>query len=228
MNILGTLYTAEDENFVRVVLSDPRSNTICMSMDESDNSLERDFPSRVQVSTILCAPPSAIYKDIDGKHEEFIQDYNYYLESPPVTEFIAAMLAFMHRGGNILLYIPGFTEDSIWVNVLILNLFTRFGITAGMSADKSFSYDPRYDAVIANLLYYYGYIDVFDFMNSNPDMLPGRDTWDRLCMDLAPYCLPGENGIGVYSRMKSNIMMGNTNPNRPLMVPAFVPDDGRR
>ena len=222
MNILGTLYTAEDPNFVRTVLSDPRSNTICMSMDETDNTLESEFPNRVQVSTILCAPPSAIYKDIDGKHEEFIQDYNEYLDSPPVTEFIAAMLSFMHRGGNILLYIPEFTEDSVWVNVLILNLYTRFGVTAGMSEDRSFSYDPRYDTVIANLLYYYGYIDIFDYLNSNPDIVPGQEVWDKVCIDLAPYCLSGENGLNVYSRLKYNIMSGNVNPNRPLMVPAMT------
>ena len=228
MNILGTLYTADDPNFVRAVLYNPQfaANTIVMSMDEEDDSLEREFPDRVQVSTILCAPPSAIYKDIDGNHEEFITDYNEYLDSPPVTEFIAAVLAHMHRGGNILLYIPEFTEDSIWVNVLLINLFTRFGITVGMSKDKNFEYDPKYDAVIANIIYSYGYIDIIDYMNSNPEMFPPYELCERVAYDLAPYCLPGENGVDVYARMKQNQLM-TMDPSKRLIIPAmtYIPNN---
>ena len=68
--LLGNLYLAEDINFVRTVLSDPMSRTICMSMDEADDTLEREFPNLVQKSTILCPPPSAIYKEVDGELEE--------------------------------------------------------------------------------------------------------------------------------------------------------------
>ena len=76
--LLGNLYLAEDINFVRTVLSDPMSRTICMSMDEADDTLEREFPNLVQKSTILCAPPSAIYKEVDGDSEGFINDYLYF------------------------------------------------------------------------------------------------------------------------------------------------------
>lgn len=219
MNILGTLYLADDINFVRLVLSDPTSRTICLSTDEADNTLEKEFPMMVQKATILCAPPSAIYKDIDGDHEGFVNEYTEYLNSSSVTDFIALVLAFMHRGGNVLLYIPSYTEDSIWVNTLLINLLDRFGILAGMSEDKSFSYNPEYDAIIADVIYTYGYISVFDYISSYPFTEPSPQAIDRLNIDLAPYCEPGQCGAALFCSIKLNIICNGANP---IVKPAVI------
>ena len=212
MNILGTLYLAEDINFVRTVLLDQTSRTICLTTDEADDILEKEFPNLVQKATILCAPPSAIYKDIDGDHEGFIQEYTEYLNSRSVTDFIALVLAYMHRGGNVLLYIPSYTEDSIWVNTLLINLYERFGMLAGMSADKSFSYDPSYDGLVVDVMYEYGYISIFDYISSYPFAEPPVPLYDRINYDLAAYCLPGEYPLQSFYRIKTNILMNGANP----------------
>lgn len=204
MNILGTMYLADNVDFVRNTIMNPNRFTICMDTDETDNILEEQFPNNCQKSTILCVPPKVIYMEIDGDHEGFIREYNLYLESPDVTEFIAGMLAHMHRGYNhdILIYIPDFSEDSVWVNVLMTNIFSRFGITIGTSAQNSFKYDPTYDNVVADTMYMYGYTDIYDYTASTTHDVPPYALINKVRYDLAPYTEPGHDPIETFNQIK--------------------------
>lgn len=223
MMLLGTLYLADDINFVRTVLSDPMSKTICMSMDEADETLEQEFPRLVQKSTILCPPPSAIYKEVDGDTDGFIQEYLRYLDSPSIIDFLTAMLYYMHTGGNILVYIPEYTDDSIWVNILCNFLSSNFGIIPGSSAEKSYYYNPEYDYKILLTLYENGYMSIFEFIGSYPYQVlePDQEHYriiDKVGNDLAPFCT-SEGPYELFNRLRYNIAHGSS----PIIKPAMLP-----
>lgn len=227
MMLIGTFYLAEDINFVRAVLSDPNSRTLCMSVDEADDTLEQEFPRLVQKSTILCAPPSAIYKEIDGDADGFVSDYLNYLNSPGVVDFLSAMLYYMHTGGNILLYIPQYTEDSIWVNVLCNYLNANYGIIAGSSAEKPYYYDQGYDFKNLELLYEYGYMSMWEFIASLPPDYNAIDiknpvAQQKVLNELSMYCAPNQNVVELFSIINRSKLQNN------LVRPALVIQGGNQ
>lgn len=193
---------------------------LCMDMDETDNMLEMWFPDHCQKATLLCPPPAAMYKEIDGDMEGFIKEYNEYLDyDSNVQEFIGSMLMYLHVGGNVMLYTPSHLEDdSLWTNTLILFFFTRYGITIGTSNTNPYAYDPRYDGVIADSLYGNGYIDIMEYLNlSDPNMQHSLEVYNRLKYDLTPMC-PGEDPMKFYYTAKNLI---NTTGS-PVFSPAIV------
>lgn len=225
MNILGTLYLMDNRDLVINSILNPARFTICMDTSETgdpeqDNLLSSMFPGNVQRATILNAPPKAVYAEIDGEHDKFIELYNEYLDSPAVTDFIAAMLSHMHRGyeRDIIIYIPNYTEDAVWVNVLMINIFTRFGIHIGTSANDFCTYDSRYDQVIADTLYQFGYIDIFDYIASSTTSTIPYNVLDKAMYELAPFCEPGEDQNMLFARLKMHQNMTG----RAIMAPAVI------
>ena len=92
MNILGTLYLMDNRDLVINSILNPARFTICMDTSETgdpeqDNLLSSMFPGNVQRATILNAPPKAVYAEIDGEHDKFIELYNEYLDSNMSTYF---------------------------------------------------------------------------------------------------------------------------------------------
>lgn len=230
MNIIGTIYLVDEPNIdvlKRNLMNIPppggrlaTGTIMCMDMDETDNMLELWFPEHCQKATLLCPPPLAMYKEIDGDLEGFIQAYNEYLDyDESVQDFIASMLLYLHIGGDILLYTPSHIEDdAIWVNTLVMYFFTRFGITIGTSATNQAAYDPRYDSVVAVFIYSKGLMDVFDFVNSYLNPYPDPSIVERLCMDLSRFCGPGDNPMELYDSMITSLTCYGT----PLLRPAVV------
>lgn len=213
MIILGTIYLVDEphidvlkQNLMSIPPPEGRPATgtmLCLDMDETDNLLEMWFPQHCQKATILCPPPEAMRAEIDGEQEKFIQIYNNYLEYDPVVQdLIASLLLFLHLGGNILLYTPSYIEDdAIWINVLCMFFYTRFGITIGTSISGSAGYDPNYDSSNAVFMYSKGVMDPFDFIASNPELYPNSQIIDQLCCDLAPYCHSGMTPIALYDHI---------------------------
>lgn len=217
MNILGTIYLVDEPNIEilkRELSTNPppggglaTGTMLCIDMDESDNKLEQWFPYHTQKGTLLCPPPLAMYKEIDGDQEGFIQSYYEYLDyDESVQDFIASMLLLLHIGGRIMLYTPAYiSDDTIWMNTLMLFFFTRFGITIGTSADRSFSYDAKYDGQVANFMYRRGVMEIFDYINSSTDLSCPPEFQDKVCIDLLPYCGPEDNPLQLFDLIKFNL-----------------------
>ena len=177
MNINGVVYLVDvpNINVLKHKLSTtPPPNggvimntTLCLDMDETDNMIELWFPYHAQKATLLCPPPIAMYKEIDGDQEGFIQEYNKYLEpDQTVQEFIPSIILYLYRGGTVMIYSPSYIADeTIWVNILMMYFYTRFGLKIGTSAQDGFYYDTRYDPSIAMYLYYHNMIPWQEFIS---------------------------------------------------------------
>lgn len=233
MNIIGTIYLVDEPHIdvlrANLMTTPPPGGSIatgtmlCIDLDETTDMLEMNFPDHCQKATLLCPPPLAMHKEIDGDMEGFIEAYNDYLDyDESVQEFIASILLYLHIGGNILMYIPSHIEDeTVWVNTLVLYFYTRYGITIGSGPDKPASYDPKYDGEVADMMYSRGYMEVLDYINSTPNMVVVYPMLrDKLCRDLLPYCAPGENPLDMYYYIKRCILQNGV----PVYKPALVFD----
>ena len=213
MNIIGTVYLVDEEH-IDVLKSNLMNNPppggriatgtmLCLDMDETDNMLEVWFPNHAQKATLLCPPPIAMYKSIDGDSEGFIDEYIRYLKyEESVNDFIASILLFLHLGGNILLYTPSnLGEDTVWLNTLMMFFYTEFGITIG-TPTSACSYDPSYDSVIPNFMYLHGVMDLMDYIYSSTDIPLDPIIQSKLRMELAPMTPIGEDPLEIYNIMK--------------------------
>lgn len=227
-NIIGTIYLVDEPhidvlkaNLMNIPPPGGRVATgtmLCMDMDESDNMLELWFPDHCQKATLLCPPPIAMYKEIDGDMEGFVEEYNRYLDSEEsVQEFLASMLLFLHIGGNILLYTPSHLEDdAVWLNTLVLYFYTRFGITIG-GPNSQAAYDQSFDKIIPEFLYGHGVMDVFDFVSSSVEMPMDPFIRNKLAMELMPFSGPDQNPLDYYYFIKMKQSEGY-----PACQPAII------
>lgn len=234
MNIIGTIYLV-DEHHVNVLQNNlmryappggglATGTMMCIDMDDADDSIEKAFPMHAQKGTLLCPPPSALYKEIDGDQEGFIMDYNMYLDTDAsVQDFIASMLLYLHIGGHILLYSPTpIDSDAIWLNTLQLYFYSRYGITIGTGESSPFSYDPKYDSYIASLLFSKNYMEVLDYLyavaGKTFDPMSGMNLTEKALYELIPYCGPNENPMNLLTYIQSNILMGYPPAYKPAVM----------
>lgn len=209
-------------DIIRMELSEPPigPGVLCLNMNEGDMTLEQEFPDRCQTATILLPPTEALIKEIDGDQEGFINIYNEYLSSEDIMQFITAMIYFLHIGGKILIYTPADLDtDAILTNTLIIYFYTRFGISIGTSEKNGFDYDARYDGVIADLLYQYDRLNVFEYINLSGPFTPSPEVQNKILYDLTPYCDPYDpDPLELYRIMKNSLLLDG----QPITKPAVM------
>lgn len=233
MNIIGTMFLVDEANMNVLrnnLMSFPppggglaTGTMLCIDMDDADDSIEQQFPLHAQKGTLLCPPPSALYKEIDGDQEGFIMEYNMYLDNDPsVQDFIASMLLYLHIGGHILLYTPTpIDSDAIWLNTLQLFFYTRYGITIGTGINCPSSYDPSFDIKIANMLFAKSYMEVLDFIYSvgaNSITMITGDLLSKVLYELEPYCYPGDNPMDLLYFIHNSLLMGGPPAYKPAVM----------
>lgn len=233
-NILGTIYLM-DEDCIDVLrknlttmpppggFPDPKATILCIDMSDEDDHLEKWFPHHTQKGTLLLPPPSALYKQIDGDQEGFITEYNNYLDNDQsVKDFVATMLYYMHIGGNILLYTPTeINSGAVWINVLELWFYSRYGITMGTAPDAPFFYDQNYDYIVANELYTcLGMMSALDFVYSvDADLSKVTPAnMQRLYQDLQPLVMEGEDPFSILYFIRGNLLSGYPPAYKPAVV----------
>lgn len=228
--LLGTMELCDDIEFIQYVIAQDSigpNKVFVLNTDESDQTLETMYPDKCQCATLLCPPPVAVYKEIDGDRNGFVAEYLKYLSEPSVEEFIAVMLACMHQGRSLLISVTDYSEDSIWLNILRGYFEERFGIHIGTSENDLPFCNPAFGDRVIEFMYSYGVVDVFDFMMCESKQIPmdfSIDLINKLRSDLSPFAVNGQDPLELYGIIKTNQMMtGN-----PIIKPAisYVPGGG--
>jgi len=160
----GTIYLTDDVDLISSALSQPRKYII-YDLDDQSNNMDIMFPKYSVKATVLNPPPSAVHKHCDGLQEEFIDEYQRYLISEDVCDIVALMIIGLNNGFDAFIYIPSFSEDSVWVNILLMYFETIYGIHVGTSAENVFSFNPEFQNVIASTLYFKLQIDILSYIN---------------------------------------------------------------
>ena len=171
MDLLGDIYITTDKNIVFETIN-MRPDVKLISLDE-DNELGID-PKCFISGSILLPPVEAIIAEVDGNEQKYDFIYSSHLNSDPVKEYIACLIAFMYKGGSVLMYYP----DSDYNNTLTKLLFfimSIYGIHIGLIGDPNNGVcylDGRYEGLCLDLIYYYtGIIDWREYLYQYPSSL---------------------------------------------------------
>jgi hypothetical protein len=206
MILKGSIMLATNINQINQVLT-RMPDTKIISMSE-----ERDIDPRYVLSgTILLPPIEAIIAEVDGNEQKYDMIYSRYLFSSNVKEYMASILAYLYKGGKLILYFP-VKEYNNSINKLLGALLTMYGIHVGIIGDPNKDnatcyFDSNLEAFQLDLIYYYtGIIDWREYLYYYPINFPISDQMMNILFNnIRPYGDNFEQRLNVINRLRVGI-----------------------
>lgn len=166
MLLKGTIYLTSDE---QLVYNAPKLyGTKIVSLDE-DNTLIRD--DSILVGTCLLPPIDSKIAEADGNEQMYNYYYERHLNEPYQQEFIAALISYLYKGGNLLLFLP--EMDNYTKEKLVFFIYKEFGIHIGVINDPNpmnanCYYDERCIPMWLNLMYMVDVLSPYEYLANYP------------------------------------------------------------
>lgn len=150
----------------------PIQSTRIVSLD--DDGLLDNSPY-VIIGTCLLPPPQAKIAEADGNEQLYDMIYSNYLWEPHNQEFITALIAYLYKGGNLVIYLPN-EDDNTRVKFLF-HLYNLYGIRIGDldSNDPNLIpcfYNDGYRPLWIDMIYNAGIISAYEFLYYFPENIP--------------------------------------------------------
>lgn len=146
----GTIFVTGDEDVIR---SAPLNRVKIISLDE-DGILEG---TNFIGGTCLLPPMEAKIAEADGNEQLYDSVYSNHLLLPFQQEFITALIAFLYKSGNLILYLPeiGYCNTTM---KLVEHLYRLYGIHPGIIGDQNPAnancyYDDRCIPIWLNMIF---------------------------------------------------------------------------
>ncbi len=168
MSILkGTIYITDDPNIIYNIPIN--SNTKVINMDEDDILVNTDA---MLVGTCLLPPVEAKIAEVDGNEALYDSIYASHLLEPYQQQFISAMLSYLYKGGNLMIFLPEigttYTREKF-----IYHLFSRYGVHCGLVGHpnpqiSNCYYDNRCIPLWLNLIYSVNVISATEYLLNYP------------------------------------------------------------
>lgn len=188
-NILkGTMYITDNPE---IIYSIPlNSNTKIVSMDEDGILMDN---SAILVGTCLLPPVQAKIAEADGNEQLYDTIYINHLLEPYQYQFISALLSYLYKGGNIVLFLPelGYTNT---LDKFISFMYDRYGIHIGFinSPDPTkanWYCDDRCIPMWVNMIYSVRVISSYEYLLIYPIDAPiaNQKIMEDLLADISPY-----------------------------------------
>ena len=111
MLIRGSLYLFKRKDDIIPLLMNPMMKTVCFDMDETSDDLMQF--SNTFKSTILLPPANVMFTLIDGNIDQFRNEYESFLHSEVVCDFMSAVLYTLYSGVNAVFHIPEEVEVAV-------------------------------------------------------------------------------------------------------------------
>lgn len=138
---------------VKVITLD-EDNAVPMLCDENNPQLV--------TGTILLPPVEALWAETDGNKELFASIYYSYLLQPECMEYIAALIAAMYQGVNLILYFPD--QESIIIKFLYDFFIKSYGIIISTNINQPFQYDERSIPAYCNAIINVGAMSIREYL----------------------------------------------------------------
>ena len=213
MILKGNILLTTDKNIIMETLH-MRPDIKIISLDE-DNELGLD-PSVVIPGTILLPPPEAMIAEVDGDEQKYNMIYSSHLLSEPVKEYMSSILAFLYRGGKLLLYYPD-TDYNNTIKSMLFFILITYGIHIGIINDPnpdnaSCYFDANLENIQLDLIYYYtNIIDWREYLyNYPPNCIISNQIANILLNQINPYGNSLKEKLEVINRLRAGI---KKNPN---------------
>ena len=208
MILKGNILITDNKDIIMKTLN-MRPDIKLISLDE-ENSLGLD-PSVVIPGTILLPPPEATIAEVDGNEQKYNMIYQAHLLSEPVKEYMSSILAFLYKGGKLLLYYPNSEYNNTMKNMLFFILIL-YGIHIGIIGDPSQDnatcyYDANLDNIQLDLIYYYtNILDWKEYLFNYPPNYPIPDQiMNILFKQINPYGNTFNEKLEVINRLRAGI-----------------------
>lgn len=214
----GSIYIVTEKMLLQKNMYNINTRNTILCMDEQESELYKIYGDECIPATVLLPPPDAVYCQIDGNMDGFINGYNNWLYSDTVQEYIGYLMLLLHSGVNIFLYIPDFDNESIWCNIL-LNFFAfEYGLIIGTDINSPFINNDIPDIKFkrASIMYLCDCISMEDFIQYIfPAPIIFRDNMIpsiiKLGKDLIhKYPNIGDTPQSIYDNIKSKLMNPNS------------------
>ena len=167
----GTIYITDNIDLVYNTSLNGMNKIISLDEDGILDNVIKD----VIGGTCLLPPMEAKIAEAAGNEQMYDNIYTNHLLLPFQQQFIAALIAFLYKGGNLILFLPeiGYTNTT---NKLIEHLFKIYGIHPGLIESDNPSlancyYDAKCIPIWLNLIFTAGVLSAQEYLLSYPVIL---------------------------------------------------------
>jgi hypothetical protein len=185
MFLKGAIYVTDDED---VVYRAPSNTTRVVSLDE-DGVLIKD--DSMLVGTCLLPPIEAKIAEADGNEQLYDMCYSNHLLEPYQREFISALLSYLYKGGNLILFLPEIGTNNR--EKLVQHMYNLYGIHIGLIGHMNPNvancyYDEKCLPMWINMIYQVNVLSPYEFLAMYPiDCKISDISMQKLLTDINPY-----------------------------------------
>jgi hypothetical protein len=186
----GSIYITDN---LEIVYNTPMNNlSKIISLDE-DGIL--DANKDIIGGTCLLPPIEAKIAEADGNEQLYDMLYTDHLLMPFQQQFVAALIAFLYKGGNLILFLPelGYTNT---MEKLIEHLYRTYGIHVGLIGSQNpvkanCFYDVKCIPIWLNLIFSAEVISAEEYLYMYPvdALITNEQIMNMLIDKVQPYGL---------------------------------------
>lgn len=213
----GTIFITDNPD---IIYSTPLNNgTKIVNLDEDGVLMDS---KDIIGGTCLLPPMEAKIAEADGNEQLYDSVYQSHLLMPFQQSFIAALIAFLYKGGNLLLFLPelGYTNTT---EKLIQHIFRIYGIHIGFIGNPNPQiancyYDNKCIPIWINLIYSSNVISPYEYLYLYPDdaVITNNQIMEKLIYDIQPY------GDSINDRKNYILRLHKLIHKNPSITPAIL------
>lgn len=150
--LTGTIFLTDN---IEIVYQTPMDGSVkIINMDE-EHQLPENNPNIVP-GTNLLPPIDAKIAEADGNEMMYNQIYSYHLLDPNQQAYIGALIGYLYKGGNLLVFLP--EQYTNTKDKFIEFMWIQYGIKIGVIGAQNpmeyqCTYNPNYIPLWTNMLY---------------------------------------------------------------------------
>jgi hypothetical protein len=216
MFLKGTIFITD--NLDRIYSTPLNQSTKIISLDEDGILMEN---KDILGGTCLLPPIEAKVAEADGNEQLYDSIYSNHLLAPYQQNFISAIIAFLYKGGNLILFLPeiGYTNTT---EKLVEHLYRIYGIHVGIISNPNpvvanCYYDAKCIPIWLNMIFMAGVISPYEYLYQYPldAQITNQEVLNLLIIEMKPYGETLYQKIDVIKRIHYYI---HQNPNvRPAV-----------
>lgn len=208
MILSGDIYiTSNINDVIRIVNTVPNVRVINLA---EYNDMELD-PRYFIPGTILLPPVEALIAEVDGDEDTYNNIYYEYLRLPHIQEYMASIIAYLYKGGRLLLYYPD-SEYNNTLSKLMYFILKIYGIGMGRVEEGRVLSEHFYDISLEyfqlDLIFFYtsGIISWKEYLYLYPaELVIPIYIMNILLHMVQPYGNSFEEKIEVIQRMRLSL-----------------------
>lgn len=165
----GTIFITSN---IDIIYNTPMNGTVKIINLDEDGVLNMNS-SNIIGGTCLLPPMEAKIAEADGNEMLYDNAYSSHLLMPFQQQFIAALIAFLYKGGNLILFLPelGYTNT---IDKLVEHLFKLYGLHPGIIGHQNPQmtncyYDAKCIPIWLNLIFIANVISAYEYLYMYPE-----------------------------------------------------------